>query len=256
MKKLLILIIFTLILFSGCNYNQTDLDKNNTKNQLNENTNKEKEIIVNEMMKNHSNNNEILEIKNEKDILKEKELEEANTKFKELYNITNTSQTIKINNTNNNWYKPTPNTSWQWQLSGKIDTSYDVDMYDVDLEQTPQNVINDLHARDIKVICYFSAGSWEEYRNDANDFPKEVLGKVLDGWPDEKWLDISNYESFSHIIEKRLDLATQKNCDRVEPDNVDGYTNENGFNLTYTDQLEYNIWLAEEAHKKKPLNCP
>ena len=29
---------------------------------------------------------------------------------------------------NNTWYKPTADTSWQWQLTGDIDTSYDVDL--------------------------------------------------------------------------------------------------------------------------------
>ncbi len=32
--------------------------------------------------------------------------------------------------------------------------------------------------------------------------------------------------------------------------NVDGYINNTGFDLTYEDQLRYNRWLAEEAHKR------
>ena len=35
--------------------------------------------------------------------------------------------------TNSNWYKPDINTSWQWQLQGDINTSYDVKIYDIDL---------------------------------------------------------------------------------------------------------------------------
>ncbi|GBE16816.1 hypothetical protein BMS3Abin15_00640 [bacterium BMS3Abin15] len=148
------------------------------------------------------------------------------------------------------WYKPTPGLSWQWQLSGKINTSYNVDLYDIDLEETPQATIDELHKRGIKVICYFSAGSWEEYRSDAKDFPKDVIGKTMDDWPDEKWLDISNYEKFSGIIRGRLDLAVEKNCDGVEADNMDSYQNNNGLSLTYGDQLRYNKWLAEEAHSR------
>ena len=147
------------------------------------------------------------------------------------------------------WYKPKPSISWQWQLSGEINTKYDVDLYDIDLE-TPQEIIDKLHSRGIKIICYFSAGSWEAFRDDANDFPKEVLGKTLEGWEDEKWLDVSNYEKFAHIIEKRLDLAVQKKCDGVEPDNIDGYANDNGFNLSYADQVAYSKWIATEAHKR------
>ncbi|MCH7493085.1 endo alpha-1,4 polygalactosaminidase, partial [Patescibacteria group bacterium] len=147
-----------------------------------------------------------------------------------------------------NWWVPTTEVSWQWQLSGSINTEYDVDIYDIDLVDTPQDIIDQLHAKGIKVICYFSAGSWEDFRSDASQFPSEVLGKTLDGWPNEKWLDVSNYQEFSSIMEARLDLAVVKKCDGVEPDNVDGYQNKNGFDLTASDQLIYNKWLAEEAH--------
>ncbi|MBV1857681.1 MAG: endo alpha-1,4 polygalactosaminidase, partial [Nannocystaceae bacterium] len=38
--------------------------------------------------------------------------------------------------------------------------------------------------------------------------------------------------------------------DAVEPDNVDGYTNPTGFDLTADDQLDYNRWLATAAHDR------
>jgi hypothetical protein len=41
-----------------------------------------------------------------------------------------------------------------------------------------------------KVICYFSAGSYENWRSDKNDFPSDVLGNKLEHWEGEKWLDI------------------------------------------------------------------
>jgi hypothetical protein len=51
-------------------------------------------------------------------------------------------------------------------------------------------------------------------------------------------------------MQQRLDLAVQKGCDGVEPDNVDGYANESGFDLGYADQLAYNRMLAAEAHAR------
>lgn len=151
---------------------------------------------------------------------------------------------------NTMWYLPKPGTTWKWQLAGEVIPDYSVEMYDVDLVETPQKLIDDLHSKNIKVIGYFSAGSWEEYRDDADEFPKEVLGKVMNDWPDERWLDISNYEEFKHIIEKRLDLAVKKKFDGVEADNVDAYSNDTGLNLSYEDQIKYNIWLTNEAHKR------
>lgn len=163
-------------------------------------------------------------------------------------NVANSNEGVSV--IDKTWYQPKSGTSWQWQLSGKINTDYNVDLYDIDLVETPQEVIDELHSRDIKVICYFSAGSWENYREDAKDFPEEVIGKTLEGWPNEKWLKISQYEKFADIMKKRLDLAVQKKCDGIEPDNIDGYQNDNGFDSTYQDQLNYNKWLAGEAHKR------
>jgi hypothetical protein len=51
-------------------------------------------------------------------------------------------------------------------------------------------------------------------------------------------------------MQDRLDLAVAKGCDGVEPDNVDGFDNATGFPLTANDQLSYNRFLADEAHKR------
>ncbi|MBP6469407.1 MAG: endo alpha-1,4 polygalactosaminidase [Chloroflexi bacterium] len=147
-------------------------------------------------------------------------------------------------------WQPTPGTSWQWQLTGDIDTSLDVAMYDIDLFDAPQAVIEELKGDGRIVICYFSAGSYEEWRNDAGDFPPEALGETLDGWPDERWLDIRNRAAIEPIMARRLDTAVQKGCDGVEPDNVTAYANDSGFAISEADQIAYNIWLAEAAHAR------
>lgn len=149
------------------------------------------------------------------------------------------------------WWQPHPGTSWQWQLTGAIDASLDVQMYDIDLFDAPQSVIDRLHADGRIVICYFSAGSWEEWRPDAGDFPAEVLGNPLEGWAGEQWLDIRRLDLLGPIMAARLDLAAQKHCDGVEPDNVDGYSNKTGFPLSYADQIAYNTWLAAQAHTRR-----
>lgn len=46
------------------------------------------------------------------------------------------------------------------------------------------------------------------------------------------------------VMISRLDLARQKGCDGVEPDNMDGYTNNSGFSLSANDQLAYIIGLS------------
>merc|ERR1711953_487311 len=145
---------------------------------------------------------------------------------------------------------PSPGTTWQWQLAETIDTSFDVAVYDIDLFDVPQTTINSLHAAGRKVICYFSAGTYEPWRPDAADFPASVKGSPMEDWPDEKWLDIGQLDVLRPIMAGRLQLAADKGCDGVEPDNVDGYANANGVGLTASEQLAYNKMIAELAHER------
>ena len=148
------------------------------------------------------------------------------------------------------WHPPLK-TSWQWQLSGlPVDTSLNVKMYDIDLFDNNASKVTTLHAKGIKVVCYMSAGSWEDWRPDAYKFPNSVKGKTLSGWPDEKWLDIRKISILAPIMRARMDKCTDKGFDGIEFDNVDGYTNNSGFLLTYQDQLKYNIFLANAAHAR------
>lgn len=147
-------------------------------------------------------------------------------------------------------WKPAPGTSWQWQLDGELDTSFDVAMYDIDLFDNSTEAIDALHADGRVVVCYFSAGTREDWRPDADDYPEEVLGAALDEWPGERWVDIRRLDILTPIIEARLDLAASKHCDGVEPDNMDAFKNESGFPLSAGDQLTFNRWIAELAHKR------
>lgn len=125
------------------------------------------------------------------------------------------------------------------------DQSYHV--WDYDLFSAPNSLIKAFQDKGHPVICYFSAGSWENWRADADQFPKSALGKGLDGWPGEKWLDVRDPQVRS-IMAARIKMAADKGCDAVDPDNVDGYSNPTGFNLTKADLVSYLKFLAEEAH--------
>lgn len=146
-----------------------------------------------------------------------------------------------------NW-RPVPGLTWQWQIGdNEIDTSVEADVYDIDL-YVDQSIIDELHTQGRKVICYISVGSWEDWRPDADQFPEEVLGKDYEGWAGERWLDIRRLDLLGPIMRARLDLCAAKGFDGVEPDNMEIYDNDTGFPLTYQDQLDYALWLAEEAH--------
>ena len=146
-------------------------------------------------------------------------------------------------------YVPAVQTSWQWQLQGTIDTSVDVEMYDIDGFDATSGLVDQLHTDGRKVMCYVSAGSWEDWRPDAADFPARVLGRN-NGWPGEKWLDIRRLRVLRPIMQARLDMCQSKGFDAVEFDNVDGYQNATGFPLTGADQLRYDVFLADQAHRR------
>ncbi len=145
------------------------------------------------------------------------------------------------------WYHPAVTATWQWQLDGTVNPAYDVAIYDVDLFDSPGALITTLHGDGRAILCYFSAGSAESWRDDFGDFIAGALGDPLDGWAGERWVDIRS-QNVVDITRARLTLAKKRGCDGVEADNVDGYTHPTGFDLTARDQLAFNRWLANEAH--------
>jgi hypothetical protein len=149
---------------------------------------------------------------------------------------------------------PALQTSWDWVLSKVPTAPYrSVSMYDVDGFDTTPADVSAMHAAGIKVVCYISGGTWENWRPDASQFPVAILGKK-NGWPGEKWLDVRDAQypgsALRSIMDARLDMCRAKGFDGVELDNVDGYTNDTGFPLSSDDQIFYNATLANDAHQR------
>ncbi|MDN3295449.1 endo alpha-1,4 polygalactosaminidase [Streptomyces ficellus] len=146
-------------------------------------------------------------------------------------------------------WQPEPGLAWQWQLSGRLDPSVDVPVYDIDGFDQSAGAVADLHRRGRKVICYLSTGAWEDWRPDAAAFPRTVIGRG-NGWDGERWLDIRRTDVLRPLMAARLDMCRDKGFDAVEPDNMDGYANDTGFPLTAADQLRYNRLIARLAHER------
>ena len=144
---------------------------------------------------------------------------------------------------------PAAGSTYQIQYGGNaLDTSVNAQIYDVDVFDTAASTVSNLHKQGRKVVCYVDAGTWENWRPDAKTFPKSVLGNPDGGWKGERWLDIRQTAILEPIMTKRLQLCKAKGFDAVDPDNLDGYTNNTGFHLTYADNLAYDTWVANEAH--------
>lgn len=163
-------------------------------------------------------------------------------------NTTSSSPPPDPNNTTELFWHPIAGTTWQIELLYALNnTSPNVSVYDIDLFDNPTSTIADLHAQNSKVICYFSAGSYEPDRPDSGNFSAKDKGKELDGWPGEYWLNTSSANVRS-IMSRRISLAASKGCDGVDPDNIDGYDNKNGLDLTTSDAIDYVTFLANSAH--------
>jgi hypothetical protein len=142
--------------------------------------------------------------------------------------------------------KPEPLATWQIQLTGTLDTTLAVRVYVADIE-TPVSVIRGLHSAGRIVICYFSAGTMESFREDAPRFPAESLGMPLSSFPDERWVDVRN-ATVRSIMQDRLAKAAGVECDGVHPSGLAAFAGTTGFDFTRADQVTYNRWLTTAAH--------
>jgi hypothetical protein len=130
-------------------------------------------------------------------------------------------------------WQPAVGAPWQIILDTGIDISgtitptnvtiFDVDMYNNAGEQgTDGSFVTALHSQGHKVICYFSAGTWEPDRPDSGQFTAADKGTPVVGWQNETWLDTRS-ANVRRIMTNRIKNAAQLGCDAIDPDNVDGY---------------------------------
>jgi hypothetical protein len=137
------------------------------------------------------------------------------------------------------FWKPKVGAPFQIILTGTVDTTVKlqpefVNIFDIDMFLTPKSSIDNLKRQNKKVICYFSAGSSEDWRDDFNRFRSQDQGKPVEKddkgksvWDGEKWLDIKNYRIGDRnlprvwqIMRDRIRFAAEQGCDAIDPDNV------------------------------------
>ena len=145
------------------------------------------------------------------------------------------------------WH-PSADASFDYLIGATSASASRADVVALDWQVDPAEV-SALHDRGAKAVCYVNAGAWEPYRPDSDSFPQEMLGLSMEGWPDERWLDISTAHQVLPLVEKRVQPCRDAGFDAVDFDNVDGYANDTGFALTADHQLTFNRALADLAHQ-------
>jgi hypothetical protein len=135
---------------------------------------------------------------------------------------------------------------------GKADcvtpTVWVLDLFGSDGRTPNVEAVRAVHRRKGHAVCYVSAGSWEDWRPDADTFPTSIRGSKLDGWPGERWLDIRKISILKPLMENRAQACKRAGFDAIDWDNVDGFTQKSGFTISANDQLTYNRMLADLAH--------
>lgn len=131
---------------------------------------------------------------------------------------------IGVDSRQASYWKPPMKSNIQFVLTGipDVDDGFikpDAGIYEVDMFYTPEETIKTMNELGQKVICYFSAATAENWRDDYGLFEKASLGLELPDWPGERYLDIRR-KNVLDVIKKRIDTAAQKGCNAIEPDNV------------------------------------
>lgn len=145
--------------------------------------------------------------------------------------------------------QPTPGLSWQVQLSGRFDASFDVELYYVDLDNLTSTERIAITSQNRQLACYLSAGSYEPWRSDAAAFPGEVLGNTLADYPNERWLDIRS-SVVAGLMLARLDQFKSDGCSSVVVTNVTTSGEDSGFVISAEEQNAYLLWMSNELHQR------
>ncbi len=137
--------------------------------------------------------------------------------------------------------------TWSLQYEGKI-VPRGKDYHIVDMFDVSDADLALLRGQGTRTVAYFSS-QYEDWRNDAGRFPKEDLGKSLDGWEGERWVNTKS-EAVREVMRKRLDLAKRRGFYGVDIDNVDFYAFETGFDNSTSAAVDYIRFLSREARAR------
>ncbi|KAK3305650.1 glycoside hydrolase superfamily, partial [Chaetomium strumarium] len=162
----------------------------------------------------------------------------------------------------------TPGVPWQIIIQNTLDVTKplqpnNVTVWDLDLYHIARNpdIVGYLRTNNpgTILICYFNAGLAQESDCDYDTKWRNsgLLGNVYDPqdpeFSDERWVNIRN-QTARDWMKQRITLANQLGCDGVDPDNIDGYLNDQdgnngtGWNLAQADYVSFVTDLATHAH--------
>jgi hypothetical protein len=139
----------------------------------------------------------------------------------------------------------------------------------------PSPVVRAIHAAGHYSICYVEVGAFQTGYPDNSDFAPADYGHrakrhQLGSYPNEWYFDIAGFRRYvagkpstltgaavniAHALAKRFGWCALEGQDAIEPDDLDGYTNDGatgarggGWGLTQADAAGFERWIAYQAH--------
>lgn len=144
-------------------------------------------------------------------------------------------------------YVPPADVSWQAKLTGAVDVDEEVELFYLDADLQDPDDLSRLRAEGRHYLCYLSAGTLEDFRDDFAEFPAQVIGKTHPAFPEERWLDV-RAPAVRELMARRIERLGDQGCDGIPPSSLAVHTADTGFALSLNDALDYARWLAERIH--------
>lgn len=98
----------------------------------------------------------------------------------------------------------------------------DAQVFDIDAFEAEATTIAKLQTQGKIVLCYFSAGTYEDWRPDKDQFQAADKGPVLPEWKGEQWLKLTS-QNVRRIMTTRVQMCATKGCDAIDPDNTGAF---------------------------------
>lgn len=151
---------------------------------------------------------------------------------------------------------PTGLMSWDWQIGASSDSAISVPagakLIDLDGFNTSAAKVAELKSKGYYTVCYINAGSWESYRPDASKYPDYLKIQQDPDWAGEYFLDVTDVfksgSALAPILQARFKMCKDKGFDALEPDNLQNDENVSGGRVTTQQQIDFNGWVADQAH--------
>ncbi|WP_225429866.1 endo alpha-1,4 polygalactosaminidase [Deinococcus detaillensis] len=151
---------------------------------------------------------------------------------------------------------PSGKLSWDWQIGAgseaNITVPTAVKLIDVDGFNTSAAKVAQLNAQGLYTVCYLDVGSYEPGRPDSAQYPAYLKVQQDPDWPAEYFLDVTDVfkpnSALAAILKKRFQMCKDKGFAAIEPDNLQNDENVKGGKITTQQQIDFNGWVADQAH--------